>query len=117
EITDATRVAFEPAVSALVEQAQNEGGTGLEWTDAGPAQLDDRHPGLLLHDRAVSMSWQMLMPPRNVVRHDVLARLLAPHTDVALKRVTMLFRPMDIEQSARAADMAERNAAFAINNT
>lgn len=117
EITDATRVAFDPAVSALVEQAQNEGGTGLEWTDAGPAQLDDRHPGLLLHDRAVSMSWQMLMPPRNVVRHDVLARLLAPHTDVALKRVTMLFRPMDIEQSARAADMAERNAAFAINNT
>lgn len=118
EITDATRVAFDPAVAEMVERAQAEdGGTGLAWLDAGPAQLDDRHAGVLMHDRALSMSWQMAQPPRNVVRHDVLARLLAPHSDVALKRVTLLYRPMDTERSARAADMAERNASFAINNS
>ena len=48
----------------------------------------------------------MTAPPRGVVQSNILARLLAPHRDIARKRVTLLYRPID---PARAAQMVEND--------
>lgn len=116
DIVDSTRVAFDPHVAQDVEEARADGGTGLAWDEAGPIFHDDRDPLVYRHDRAFSMCWQMQEPPRSVVYSSVLRQLLAPHRDVARKRITMLYRPMNHEASARVAEMGVRNATFVLNN-
>lgn len=116
DIVDLTRVAYDPHVAQDVEEARGDGGTGLSWDEAGPVFADDRDPVVYRHDRAFSLCWQMLDAPKSIVYANVLAQLLAPHRDIARKRVTMLYRPMSNEASAQAAEAALRNAAFVMNN-
>lgn len=116
DIVDSTRVAFDPHVAQDVEEARAEGGTGLTWEEAGPVFHDDRDPLVYRHDRALSMCWQMLEPPRSVVYSSVLRQLLAPHRDVARKRISLLYRPMSHEQSAKTAETGVQNATFVLNN-
>ncbi len=118
DIVDYARAAWDPSVAQLVEEARDlEGGTGLSWNEVGPQFFDDRNPHVLVHDRAYSMSWQMLGAPRSVVQSTVLTQLLAPHPDIARKRVTLLYRPLSMEQSANVAEAEVRNAEFVINNS
>lgn len=116
DLVDTTRVSFDPHVAQDVEEARGEGGTGLTWDEAGPVFHDDRDPLVYRHDRAFSLCWQMQEPPRSIVYSSVLRQLLAPHRDVARKRVTLLYRPMNHEASARVAEMGVRNASFVLNN-
>ena len=55
----------------------------------------------------------MSQAPRGVVYSSVLAKLLAPHPDIARKRVSLLYRPHD---SARAAELVERDRRDALFN-
>lgn len=57
-----------------------------------------------MHDSALSVSWSMTAAPRGNVQSGILSKLLAPHGDIARKRVTLLYRPLD---AARAAGMVE----------
>lgn len=116
DIVDLIRVAYDPHVAQDVEEARADGGTGLTWDEAGPVFADDRDPVVYRHDRAWSMCWQMLDAPRSIVYSGVLGQLLAPHRDIARKRVTMLYRPMTNEASARIAQVGVTNASFVVNN-
>ncbi|SDB94955.1 hypothetical protein GA0111570_11158 [Raineyella antarctica] len=116
DLVDAVRVAYDPSVATDVEEARAAGGTGLTWQQAGPTFADDRRPDVYRHDRAWSMSWEMLQAPRSIVHSDVLARLLAPHPEIPRKRVTLVYRPLTMETSARVVEGEVQNALFVLNN-
>lgn len=117
DLIDYTRIAYDPTVAQLVEEARaTPEGTGLEWNEVGPTFLDDRNPHQLVHDRAHSVSWQMLEAPRGIVQAGVLQTLLAPHPEITRKRVTLLYRPLSVEQSVAVAEAEVMNAEFEVNN-
>ncbi|WP_342746841.1 SCO6880 family protein [Georgenia soli] len=93
-------VAYDPAAATLIDEAHAAGETPeLSWHDVGPTYAEATYDGYL-HDSAVSVTWGMSTAPRGTVQSGVLAKLLAPHRDIARKRVTLLYRPVD---AARAA--------------
>ncbi|MWV51587.1 hypothetical protein GRS96_20185 (plasmid) [Rathayibacter sp. VKM Ac-2803] len=104
ELCEVIRTAYDPDAAVLIDQARAAGEVAdLSWTDVGPAAAE-AHWDSYRHDGAVSTSWTMTAPPRGVVQAGILARLLAPHRDIARKRVTLLYRPID---PARAAALVE----------
>lgn len=103
DLVDAVRVAFDPVVAADVDQARREGGTKLAWDEVGPQKWKP-HEDYVEHDRAFSVSYQMLEPPRGAVYSDVLTTLLSPHPDIARKRVALLFRPHDLVSAAETVE-------------
>lgn len=109
DLTDYVRAAYDPSVAAEIELARAGEGTGLSWTDAGPAfhQLEFDH---YLHDRAASMVWTLGGTPRGVFYDTSLKRLLSPSLGVARKRVTLLYRPIPASRTSSIVDRKERNA-------
>lgn len=104
DLAEMVRVAYDPAVQEVLEQAVSRGEElELDWASAGPAVLDaewDR----MRHDSGLSRAWVMTSPPRGVVQCGVLRRLLAVSPEVERKRVTIMYRPLD---AARAPDVVE----------
>jgi hypothetical protein len=110
ELCETIRVAYDPAAAPLIDEARAAGeDPELSWTDVGPAAAEARWDSYR-HDSAVSTSWTMTSPPRGVVQSGILARLLAPHRDIARKRVTLLYRPIDPARAAAIVE-ADLNAA------
>ena len=104
ELCEAIRIAYDPAAAVLIDDAHAHGETPeLLWTDVGPTAAQTSWDGYR-HDSARSVTWAMTQAPRGSVQSNVLTRLLAPHRDVARKRVTLLYKPID---PARAAGMVE----------
>lgn len=116
EITDFTRVAYDPTVATIVEEMQADGGTGLRWEDAGPAYARDNFD-CYYHDRAVSKSWTMWEGPRGFFTDDSLKRVLAPLPGVLRKRVTLLYRPIPIDKTTQIVQAQQDNARFAKSQT
>ncbi len=110
EIAASVRVAFDPAVHAVVDEL---GGAkaGIEWSECGPVGAEE-HRGDYLHDSGTSVTWSMAAPPRGVVFSSVLARLLAPHPDIARKRVSITFRPHKPATAARVVENDRKTAIF-----
>jgi len=114
ELCETIRTAYDPAAAVLIDEARAAGEIPhLAWSDVGPAAAEARWDSYR-HDGAVSTSWTMTSPPRGVVQSGILGRLLAPHRDVARKRVTLLYRPID---PARAAALVETDLNAAQFNT
>lgn len=90
ELAAAVRVAYDPDVATAVEELGAD--AGVDWPDAGPVSAEER-AGEYLHDGAVSVSWMMGHAPHGAVFSSVLKNLLAPHPEIARKRVTLLYRP------------------------
>lgn len=115
EVCELVRVAYDPQTAPLVDAARADGtALGLDWSDVGPAAAEalwDRY----VHDGAVSVSWTMTGAPRGVVYSSVLADLLAPHPNVARKRVTLLYRPLNSGKAAEVVEDDQRNADFRAN--
>lgn len=84
DLTDAVRVAYDPSVAQLVEEERAAGGTGLTWSEAGPAYAREfgEHYS---HNGAHSISWHMKEPPSGVFYDQVLRDLLKPHGDIDRK--------------------------------
>ena len=59
----------------------------------------------------------MSQAPRGEVRENVLARLVAPHGDIARKRVTLLYRVIDPGEAARIVERDLHNADFRVNSS
>lgn len=118
QICDATRVAFDPSVAELVEEAQLRSqadsdveGTGITWEQAGPISHHaayDRYE----HEGHLSRTWQMVEPPRGVFFAQTLQGMLLPHKDIARKRVAILYRPETPAASALAAENDIKKATF-----
>lgn len=105
ELAEAIRIAYDPTVAALVDQARTKGGSGLTWDDVGPMAGEEAWDHYR-HDGAFSITWAMSEAPRGEVHSNILSRLVSPHSDIVRKRVTLLYRPHD---SATAAGLVERD--------
>ncbi|MFK0294857.1 SCO6880 family protein [Streptomyces sp. NPDC090442] len=116
QLSEAVRVAYDPSVSVLIEEARTRGGSHLTWDDAGPADADEYQDGYW-HDGACSVTWQMSGAPRGEVYSNVLTRFLLPHPDVARKRVTLLYRLHDPASATRVVEADRRNASVRADQT
>lgn len=111
ELAEAVRVAYDPAVAPLVEEAQELGGSGLTWEDAGPTSAEEAEKHYW-HDCAWSKTWHMSEAPRGEVLSSVLTRLLEPHRDIDRKRVTLHYRPHDPAAASRIVEQDVLDASF-----
>ncbi|MDF8263512.1 SCO6880 family protein [Luteipulveratus flavus] len=104
ELCEVIRTAYNPGVALTLHEAYAAGHEPeLTWPEVGPVAAQSDWDSYR-HDDATSVTWSMTEAPRGLVQANILARLLAPHRDVARKRVTLLYRPID---AARAAAMVE----------
>ena len=117
ELCEAIRIAYDPAAAQLIDEAHAAGETPeLSWTDVGPSAAQASWGGYR-HDSAYSCTWAMTQAPRGNVQSGVLARLLAPHRDIARKRVTLLYRPVDAAKAAAIVEADLRAAEFRMTAT
>jgi hypothetical protein len=104
EVCQLVRVAYDPAAAMVLDEATMSGDApDLSWADVGPLAAEAGWSSYR-HDSGLSTTWLMSRAPRGSVYSSVLRDLLAPHPDVARKRVTLLYQPID---PARSADLAE----------
>ncbi|WP_242614206.1 SCO6880 family protein [Actinomadura roseirufa] len=111
EIAGTVRTAFDPRSRGEVDRLL----TGpaaeelLSWSDAGPVAATE-HTGHYEHDGATSVTWAWHEPPRQNVRSDVLARLVAPGPFP--KRVTLQYRALPAATASRVLQQEVNAAAF-----
>ena len=112
ELCEVIRVAYDPATAELIDDARASGeSVDLRWSDVGPVGAQANWDSYR-HDSALSMTWQMSEAPRGIVQANVLTRFLAPHRDIARKRATWLFRPIDVARAANIVESDLRAASF-----
>jgi len=116
QLCEVVRVAYEPQVERWIEEAYAANDVPeLDWGNVGPSAAESRW-GSYRHDGATSVTWSMTAAPRGEVQSSVLQQLLAPHRDIARKRVTMLYRPMDSATAAQVVESDKKNADFRVNS-
>jgi len=116
ELCEVIRVAYDPAAAVLIDEAHAAGDpVELSWADVGPTAAEATWAGYR-HDSGWSRTWAMTSAPRGLVQAGVLARLLAPHRDVARKRVTLLYQPVDPARTAALVESDQRAAEFQATN-
>lgn len=117
ELCETIRIAYDPDAAALIDEAHAAGQTAeLSWHDVGPSAAEATWGGYR-HDSAFSVTWAMTSAPRGNVQCGVLTRLLAPHRDIARKRVTLLYRPIDAAKAAALVETDLRSAEFRQTST
>jgi hypothetical protein len=116
ELCEITRSAYDPQAARVIQDAYASGALPrLSWADVGPAAAEASW-GAYRHDGAVSVSWAMSAAPRGEVHSGVLWKLLAPHPEIARKRVSLLYRVLDPGVAARIVEADKRNADFRVNS-
>lgn len=116
-VCETIRLAYDPgAASLLAEANKSQLEEALTWPDVGPAGAEADWSGYR-HDDAYSMTWSMTSPPRGNVQSSILSRLLAPSPTIDRKRVTLLYRPIDIAQAAAIVEADLRTARFNSTNS
>jgi hypothetical protein len=114
-LCEIVRAAYDPASAQTIETARAAGETAkLSWDDVGPASALAL-PRSYHHDGAISVTWEMAEAPRTAVVETVLQELLAPHRDIARKRLTLLYRVLSPGDAARMVESDVRSAEFRVN--
>ena len=114
-LCEIVRAAYDPAAAETIENARAAGTTAaLRWDDVGPASAQAL-PRSYHHDGAISVTWEMADAPRTAVVETVLGELLAPHRDIARKRVTLLYRVLSPAEAARMVENDVHAAEFRVN--
>ena len=104
-----------PAAAETIELPRDGGDrAALRWDDVGPASVQAL-PRSYHHDGAISVTWKMADAPRTAVVETVLGELLAPHRDIARKRVTFLYRVLSPAEAARMVENDVHAAEFRVN--
>lgn len=112
QLCEVIRVAYDPAASVLIDEAHAAGQVPeLDWADVGPTAAQANWASYR-HDSGHSVTWSMTGAPRGNVQSGVLSRLLAPHRDIARKRVTLLYRPISPARAAAIVEADLRAAEF-----
>ena len=106
EIMGLVRRSYDPSSLVNIEKALFSGeGTGMEWADCGPrAAITEKDR--LVHDGAVSVTWEMREAPKGAVTERVLQRLIEPNAALPIKRVAIIYRP---HAAAEATDIVDRD--------
>ncbi|MEW2353745.1 SCO6880 family protein [Spirillospora sp. NPDC029432] len=110
QIAASVRVAYDPESQATISTAA---GDEPSWNDAGPSAAQEAWDHYR-HDSGYSITWGMSEAPRGEVLSNVLNGLVAPHRDIARKRVTLLYRPHDPGTAARLVERDRKDARFRI---
>lgn len=109
ELCELVRVAYDPAASVLLEESSDP--PDFDFSEVGPlasvAAWD-----YFAHDSGISTTWAMTLAPRGEVYSSVLAKLLKPHRDIARKRVSLMFLPIDAGLAADLVESDVNNAVF-----
>jgi hypothetical protein len=113
-IAGIVRTAFDPAARGQVSRLLAAGTSTaadeqLNWATAGPAGAQETWDSYR-HDSGISVSYAWREAPRQNVRADVLARLLAPGPYP--KRVSLQYRPLPAAAAAAVLDGEVRAADF-----
>ncbi|AEF43107.1 SCO6880 family protein [Hoyosella subflava] len=110
DIAAFVRRSYEPGALGDIETGlYSEAGTGVAWADAGPrTQIEERDR--LLHDGAVSVTWEMREAPKDAVTEDVLYQLLQPDSRLPIKRVALIYRPHSAGDAAELVDKDYKDA-------
>ena len=108
DIAGIVRTAFDPAVRGEVNRLLASGISPaleeqLNWASAGPAGAEERWD-CYQHDSGISVTYAWREAPRQNVRSDVLARLVAPGPYP--KRVSLQYRPFPA--AGRGRDAGQR---------
>jgi len=104
------RGAYDPESAEKIAVLRAGGGEpDVAWSDAGPTAAVESWSSYR-HDSGLSVVWEMVDVPKSAVTADVLKALLAPHPDVARKRVALTYRPLDPAESATVVDRSLRTA-------
>jgi hypothetical protein len=114
DIAGIVRTAFDPAVRGEVNRLLAAGISPaleeqLNWASAGPAGADEAWD-CYRHDSGISVTYAWREAPRQNVRADVLARLLAPGPYP--KRVSLQYRPLPAAAAAATLDSEVRAGEF-----
>ncbi|MEU9019358.1 SCO6880 family protein [Actinomadura sp. NPDC048394] len=111
EIAGTVRTAFDPHARGEVNRLLSgpRADEVLGWCDAGPVAATE-HTGHYEHDGGVSVSWAWHEPPRQNVRADILARLVAPGPFP--KRITLQYRALPAAAASRVLQQEVNAAAF-----
>lgn len=114
-LCEIVRIAYEPSTANIIEEAYALGqDVEMLWPDCGPAAAQAAWDHYR-HDDAVSVTWAMSDAPRGHVQAGVLTRLLRPHPEIARKRVTLLYRPIDAASAAGIVESDARSAEFRVS--
>ncbi len=117
ELCQIVRVAYDPHAQRLFDQAHAAGEeVALSWSDVGPSAAQAEW-GCYRHEGAWSVTWAMTDAPRGGVQSNILERFLAPHADIARKRVTLLYRPLSAGVAGRIVEGDVRSATFRATNS
>lgn len=117
ELCEVIRVAYDPAAANLIDEAHAAGVVPeLTWPEVGPSAAEAAWDGYR-HDSAYSFTWAMTSAPPGTVQAGVLARLLEPNKTIARKRVTLLYRPIDVARAAAIVESDLRSAEFRASST
>lgn len=100
ELAAEVRAAFSPAVAGDAYEAVRtpEGREALRWDLAAPTTAED-HRTFFEHDGARTVTWALVMPPRETVTATILTGILRPSTFT--KRVTLWFHPLPAAKAQR----------------
>ncbi|NKU87637.1 hypothetical protein GS884_08550 [Rhodococcus hoagii] len=77
EIVEYTKRAYSPGMIHDLEEAEINGGHGLNWDDAGP-MAHVVSMGSYAHDGCISTTWEMAERPKSAFTETVLRPLLDP---------------------------------------
>lgn len=117
ELCEVVRVAYDPAAARLIDEAHYQGTpVDLAWGEVGPSAHQAGWDSYR-HDSGHSVSWTMTGAPRGHVLASVLARLVAPHGEIARKRVTLLYRPIESGRAAAIVESDQTNALTRASST
>ena len=111
QLARAVRIAYDPDAQSSIETAE---GHELSWTDAGPSAAQEAWDHYV-HDSGHSITWGMSEAPRGEVLSNVMSGLVAPHHDIARKRVTFLYRPHDPASAARIVERDRKDTRFRLD--
>ena len=104
ELCEMVRTSYDPAAAVLFDKAAVDGHpVDLTWPNVGPSAADASWSEYR-HDSGRSKSWTMSVAPRGIVQSSVLARLLAPHPDIARKRISLFYHAFDPATAAGLVD-------------
>lgn len=111
QLVRAVRIAYDPDAQSSVEAAVDE---ETSWDDAGPVAAQESWDHYV-HDSGHSITWGMSEAPRGEVLSSVMSGLVAPHHDIARKRVTFLYRPHDPASATRIVERDRKDSRFRLD--